>query len=72
MAGFLDDAEIEIPCANCNRKTKKSIGWIKGNSQFACACGTVISLRSDQFNREITNVEASIRSLQDSLKKFNH
>jgi hypothetical protein len=48
MSGLFDDAEIEIPCY-CGRKTKKTVGWIKNHSQFTCACGTVISLKSDEF-----------------------
>lgn len=70
MAGFLDNAEIEIPCSNCGGKTKKSIGWIKSNSQLTCACGTIINLDADQFRGEIAKVDASFANLQRTLKSF--
>lgn len=70
MAGFFDNQEIGIPCSKCGTKTNKSIGWIKGNSKFTCACGTVINLDSDQFRGEIAKVERSISNLQRTLKSF--
>lgn len=65
-----DSSEIEIPCTSCGRKTKKSIGWIKNNSQFTCHCGTTIRLDTAQLKGEIAQVEASIVRLKDSFKKF--
>lgn len=70
MTGFLDNAEIEIPCSNCGSKTKKSIGWIKSNNQFTCTCGTTIKLDADQFRGEIAKVDASFADLQRTLKSF--
>ena len=71
MTGFLNNSEIEITCTKCNRKTKKSIRWIKNNSKFTCACGTIISLNASQFKRKIAVNESALRKLRDSLKKFN-
>ncbi len=70
MPGFLDNEEIEIPCENCGRKSKKSFGWIKGHTEFSCACGTRIRLQAGQFKSEITKVERSLADLQRSLKNF--
>jgi len=70
MSGFLDDVEIEIPCSQCGRKMKKSIRWIKNNSEFTCACGVRIILDADQFRREIAEKEAQLRNLGNSFKKF--
>lgn len=70
MTGFLDSQEIEIPCKNCSRKTKKSIGWIKSHKDFTCACGTHITLDASQFKSEIAKVERSLASLQKTLKNF--
>lgn len=69
MAGFLDDAEIEIPC-DCGRKTKKTIGWIKRHTQFTCDCGTKITLHANQFKGEIAKVERSFADMQRALKKL--
>lgn len=70
MPGFLDNEEIEIPCENCGRKSKKSIGWIKGHTEFSCACGTRIRLQASQFKSEIAKVERSLADVQRSLKNF--
>ena len=70
MTNFLDSAEIEIPCENCSRKTKKNIGWIKSHKDFACACGTKITLDTNQFKTEIDKVEKSFAELQKTIKNF--
>lgn len=67
---ILEQETIDIPCENCRRKNKKTIGWIKRNKQFACICGTVISLDTDQFRREIAKVERSLADLDRMLKNF--
>jgi hypothetical protein len=70
MAGFLDSAEIEIPCEVCRRKTKKSIGWIKGHKEFACGCGAIITLDPARFKSEIAKAERALTGLHGSLKKL--
>lgn len=70
MPGFLDNEQIEIPCKNCGRKSKKSIGWIKSHTEFSCACGTRIRLQASQFKSEIAKVERSLGDLERSLKNF--
>jgi hypothetical protein len=67
MRGFLDNSEIEIPCDNCGRKTKKSIGWIKSHRVLPCVCGTRIKLYTGQFKSDIAKVERSLTDLM--LKK---
>ncbi len=71
MSDFLSSAEIDIPCTNCGRKTKKSIGWIKSHSDFICACGTEIHVDANQFKSEIAKVERSLGDLQRTIKGFN-
>jgi hypothetical protein len=71
MAGFLDDAEIEIPCSKCGHKTKKSIRWIKSNNEYFCTCGARINLNTSQFRRKIADTESALRKLRDSFNKFN-
>lgn len=70
MPGFLDTTEIEIPCQNCSRKTKKSIGWIKSHNDFTCACGTHITIDASNFKSEIAKAERSFAELQKTLKNF--
>jgi len=70
MAGFIDNHEIEIPCKNGGRKTIKTIGWIKTHAELACACGTTISLVTDQFKRQLRDVEKSIEDFKRAIKKL--
>ena len=67
---FFDNQEIDLPCPNCGAKTRKSVRWIKNNSQFICSCGGVIDLKSEQFVRELRKVEVEIDKLKKSLGKF--
>ena len=46
MSGILDSDTIDITCQNCQRKTSKSVEWLKTHKQFTCRCGT----RVDYFS----------------------
>jgi transcription elongation factor Elf1 len=71
MAGHLDGAEIGIPCPGCGHNTKKSIGWLKTQNQLTCGgCGKVIELESSNFRQGMREVDASIKKLTDTFKKF--
>lgn len=70
MDGFLDKAEIDIPCEHCGTKTKKSIGWINTHSEFSCACGTIIHLKTDQFKREIAKANKAIADFEHTVKNL--
>lgn len=72
MPGLFDAASLEIPCENCGRKTKQTIGWIKTHEQFTCPCGTVINLKADQFRRELAAAEAALVCFQRALQKPGH
>ena len=69
--GLVDNANIELPCKNCGRKTKKSIAWVNANRQFTCTCGSTSTLDTRQLKAELTKVDAAFALLQKSLKKFN-
>jgi hypothetical protein len=68
MLKSLDSYEIQISCTHCCHKIKKSIGWIKSNSDFICVCGTRIKLDADQFKSDI---ERSLSDLQRTIKGLN-
>ncbi|MDM4014985.1 hypothetical protein [Roseiconus lacunae] len=70
MQTSLSKQTIEIPCENCGRKTAKSIGWVKANKLFVCACGTNITLDASKLNGEIAKVERSLKDLEQTLKKL--
>jgi hypothetical protein len=73
MSGIIDDVEIEIDC-ECGRKNKKSIGWVKNNSKFTCACGIRHTLDADQFRGKVDKinrkVDGSRAALQEAFKKL--
>lgn len=70
MAGILDSAEIEIVCKKCGRKSKKSVGWIKRNRHFTCACGCRMLLDADGLLREVGKVDRSVDTLQRDIQKL--
>jgi hypothetical protein len=40
MAGFLNDAEIDIPCPHCNQEFAETLGWLRANPTLVCRkCG---------------------------------
>ena len=57
---MLDGQSINIPCKNCGENTPQTVGWLKSNGKFTCACGTVINVDSSDFLREIKKVEDSL------------
>ena len=63
MNYMLDNADIEIACKSCNKKTSKTVGWIKQNTSFTCNCGSTINIDSSQFRSEIAKIEKSLKDL---------
>lgn len=68
MSGLFDNASIDIPCSECGHKTPKTIGWIKRHNNFACTCGTNITLDGDDFRRELAKVEKSLAKAMTAFK----
>lgn len=67
---MFDKAEIEIPCAGCGSKTKKTVAWLKRNKTLTCACGAVVNIDADQIRREMHKVEKALDQLKRTLKRF--
>lgn len=67
---MFDDADIPIECANCGRKTTKTVVWLKNHSDFTCGCGTRIHIDASQFRRDMKKVDNSINDLERILKRF--
>ena len=50
--------EIDVSCANCGTKVKKSLGWLKENDEFVCGnCGMIV----DQCGRLAFEFEKTSR-----------
>jgi len=69
MKGILDNQTLPIKCADCGLETPQSVGWIKTNNQFTCACGRVIEIQADQFLGEIDKAERALAELMNSINK---
>jgi len=64
---MLDNKTLRIPCATCGQETEKTVGWIKANDHFTCACGQGIKLDRDQFLGEIQKAEDALASLSRTV-----
>ena len=71
MAGFLNDQILTVKCMRCGHLEKKTIGWIRNNSQFRCICGAIVTIKNEKFNRELANTEASYERLKKTLREKN-
>ena len=72
MSGVLDSYAIDITCQNCQRKTPKSIGWLKTHKQFTCRCGTRVDYFSgSKVKAEIIKLDQAAKRLESNIKAFN-
>jgi hypothetical protein len=62
---MFENQEIEIPCKNCNRKHKKTIGWIRSHNggSISCGCGKTLVIESRQFDQQIKDMEKQLNNL---------
>lgn len=71
MANILDSAGIQLPCKQCGRVMKKTVGWVKRNMEFTCRCGAVIRLDADEVGREFAKIDRALAEFQRTVKKLN-
>jgi len=46
------EREIGVVCRHCGRVEKKTIGWLRVNTEFLCrGCGRDTDITSEQFKR---------------------
>jgi len=70
MTDPIDDAEIELQCENCGRKTKKSMEWIEDHDEFACDCGTTIPVDASKYRKELAKAESERDGFQGLMEKL--
>ena len=58
-----DKHTLSIVCRRCSHRTLKTIGWVRANSQFACACGTIVSLDVEAFRRSLAEAERALAQM---------
>lgn len=71
-SSFLDDAKIEIPCADCGKKHVKTLGWCKRYQKITCQCGLTITLDLSEFNRSEGKVNKALKDLDREIAALNH
>ncbi len=70
--GLFDNEAINIPCPKCGNQSRKTVGWLKRNSNFPCSrCGETIEVNPEQFRREISNAEKELKDFQKEIKKHS-
>ncbi len=74
VTGFLDNAEVEIPCPKCGKKTKERLGRLKKNPVLRCAgCDTGIQVNANgpggqaQGMKSVDTGRADLKRSQDKL-----
>jgi len=74
MAGFLDNAEIDVPCPNCGKKIKQKLGGLKNSPTIRCpGCGSSIKLDASGPKgaaKSLQQVEKGIDDLRRTLRKL--
>jgi len=68
VSNLNDRATIDVPCPKCGHKTVQSIAWLKTNTQYTCVCGGTVTLESEEFLRELDQIDKSIGNLRSRFK----
>lgn len=65
---MFETQQVGLPCPKCAHRAEKTIAWIKANDDFLCeACGTHVSMKSEQLLAGIKKAEKGIEKLRKSL-----
>ena len=64
MSGALEDHVLPIHCPKCGAKIDKTVGWLRGNSELVCPCGTTMHL-------EVSDVLQAVETLESALKRIS-
>ena len=70
MTDIIDNAEVELQCENCGRKTKKSFEWIKDHDEFACDCGTTVPVDASMYRKENAKAESTADGFRGFMEKL--
>ena len=69
MPDTLDSFEIGVPCPDCRRETRKTIGWLKSHDLLACVgCDRPIDLQDAEVREGIRSAEREIADFMKRLK----
>lgn len=65
--GILDDAPLEIPCPECGRKAKTTVGESRRNASIRCLGGHTIQVDGSGLDTGVNQVE---KRIDDMKRKF--
>ncbi|WKW51891.1 hypothetical protein [Rhodomicrobium lacus] len=70
MLEKLNEHILDIPCPGCGAKNAHSIGWIKENDHFICACGARVNIDKAGLLSGIEEAERALNDFQRSLRQM--
>ncbi len=65
--GFLDDTPLEVPCPDCGRKVKTTVGDGRRNRSIRCPGGHLIEVEGSSLDSATRKVEQSVDKV---LRRF--
>jgi hypothetical protein len=60
MSGDLEGHVLPIHCPKCGAKIEKTVGWLRGNHDLVCHCGTTSHLEPAEVIAAVEALEAAL------------
>lgn len=57
----LNDQSVNIPCPACGQHTAQTVGGLKKQPSFVCACGQPIRVDLTQFKKDVARANRALR-----------
>lgn len=68
--GLFDDADIDVPCPGCGHENRKTMRWLRDNTQMTCGgCGQPVILENQQLRRDMDDLDQSFGELRRAIEK---
>lgn len=65
---LLDGFEVPITCSDCRHETKKSVAWLRANTEFNCPnCGALLDLKGYDFAGLWESADEAVDGLRKDL-----
>lgn len=67
-----ESARLTIRCPRCGQEHRKSIAWLRNNTDMPCAgCGQIIALESEELRAGIDEADQALADFRRNLSRFN-
>lgn len=66
----VDSLTVDIPCPACGQKTQQTIGWLKAQRQFSCACGQAITVDLSQLKQAVVGAQKLLDHFSTHLRNI--